>query len=248
MTTQRMLSVMRKGITKYKMIKDGDKIAVGVSGGKDSVTLLKLLAEYKKFAPEKFDLIAILVDLNFENQKTDYTPLINLCEQLGVELFIQKTDIGEIVFQVRKESNPCALCSKMRKGALYSLAKEQGCNKVALGHHSNDLTDTLLLSMFYEGRLSTFAPKSYLDRTDLTLIRPMIMIEEVDIISYSKDLPITKSCCPANNNTKREYVKTIQTEIAKEIPNVREMLFTALIHPERYSLFDKYEEQIDLIK
>ena len=248
MTTQRMLSVMRKGITKYKMIKDGDKIAVGVSGGKDSVTLLKLLAEYKKFAPEKFDLIAILVDLNFENQKTDYTPLINLCEELGVELFIQKTDIGEIVFQVRKESNPCALCSKMRKGALYSLAKEQGCNKVALGHHSNDLTDTLLLSMFYEGRLSTFAPKSYLDRTDLTLIRPMIMIEEVDIISYSKTLPITKSCCPANNNTKREYVKTIQTEIAKEIPNVREMLFTALIHPERYSLFDKYEEQIDLIK
>lgn len=245
MTTQQMLSKLRKGITKYKMIKDGDKIAVGVSGGKDSVTLLKLLAEYKKFSPERFGLIAVSVDLNFKDNPTDFAPISNLCEQLGVEYYIQKTDIGQIVFDVRKESNPCALCSKMRKGALYSLVKEKGCNKVALGHHADDLIDTLLLSLFYEGRLSTFAPKSYLDRTDLTLIRPMIMIEEIDVVSYSKTLPVVKSCCPANKNTKREYVKDVIAGIGKEIPNVREMMFTALIHPERYGLFDKYESQID---
>lgn len=245
MTTQQMLSKLRKGITKYKMIKDGDKIAVGVSGGKDSVTLLKLLAEYKKFSPEKFDLIAVTVDLNFSHANADFSPIKQLCDDLNVEYYIQKTDIGQVVFDVRKESNPCALCSKMRKGALYSLVKEKGFNKVALGHHSDDLIDTLLLSMFYEGRLSTFAPKSYLDRTDLTLIRPMIMLEEIDVVSYSKDLPVVKSCCPANKNTKREYVKELLSHVGKEIPNVREMLFTALIHPERYSLFDKYESEVD---
>ena len=245
MTTQKMLSVLRKGITKYNMIKNGDKIAVGVSGGKDSVTLLKLLAEYRRFSPERFDLIAISVDLNFKDNPTDFEPLKNLCSELNVEYFIEKTDIGQIVFDVRKESNPCALCSKMRKGALNSLAKEKGCNKVALGHHADDLIDTLLLSLFYEGRLSTFAPKSYLDKTDLTLIRPMIMIKEMDIISYAKNLPIVKSCCPANTFTKREYVKDVIRRIGEDIPNVRDMMFTALIHPERYNLFDKFESEID---
>ncbi|MBO7344348.1 MAG: tRNA 2-thiocytidine(32) synthetase TtcA [Clostridia bacterium] len=245
MTTQNMLSFLRKGITKYKMIADGDKIAVGVSGGKDSVTLLKLLAEYKRFSPERFDLIAITVDLNFTDNPTDYTPLKELCKELGVEYYIEKTDIGKIVFDVRKESNPCALCSKMRKGALNNLAKEKGCNKVALGHHADDLIDTLLLSLFHEGRLSTFAPKTYLDKIDLTLIRPMIMTKETNVISYSKTLPVVKSCCPANKTTRREYVKEVIANIAKDIPNVREMIFTALIHPERYQLFDKFEKQID---
>ena len=247
MTTQKMLSLLRKGITKYKMIRGGDKIAVGVSGGKDSVTLLKLLAEYKRWSPEKFDLIAISVDLNFEDAKTDFNPIKSLCDSLDVEYHVEKTEIGKIVFDVRKESNPCALCSKMRKGALNNLAKKLGCNKVALGHHADDLTDTLLLSLFYEGRLSTFAPKSYLDKIDLTLIRPMIMIREADIISYSKTLPITKSCCPANTFTKREYVKDVVKEISKTVPNIREMMFTALIHPERYNLFDKFESQADTI-
>lgn len=248
MTTQKMLSVVRKGITKYNLIKDGDKIAVGVSGGKDSVTLLKLLAEYRRFSPERFSLIAISVDLNFKDNPTHFAPLEEFCKSIDVELFIEKTDIGQVVFDVRKETNPCALCSKMRKGALNNLAKKLGCNKVALGHHADDLTDTLLLSLFYEGRLSTFAPKSYLDKIDLTLIRPMIMVREADVISYAKNLPITKSCCPANTLTKREYVKDIVKEISKTIPNIREMLFTALIHPERYNLFDKFElqaEQID---
>ena len=245
MTTQKMLSLMRKGIYKYKMIKDGDKIAVGVSGGKDSVTLLKLLAEYKRWSPEKFDLVAISVDLNFEKNNADFTPIKELCDTLEVEYHVEKTEIGKIVFDVRKETNPCALCSKMRKGALNNLAKDLGCNKVALGHHADDLIDTLMLSLFYEGRLSTFAPKSYLDKMDLTLIRPMIMIKELDVISYSKDLPIVKSCCPANKLTKREYVKEVLHNVAKDIPNVRDMAFTAITHPERYNLFDKFESQID---
>ncbi len=247
MTTQQMLSYLRKGISKYQLIRDGDKIAVGVSGGKDSVVLLKLLAEYKRFSPEKFDLIAISVDLKFNDTPTDFSPIKELCDGLGVEYYVESTDIGKIVFDIRKETNPCALCSKMRKGALNSLAKEKGCNKVALGHHSDDLIDTLMMSLLYEGRLSTFAPKSYLDKIDLTLIRPMVMIKEMNIIAYSKTLPIVKSCCPANKMTKREEVKNIINDISKNIPDVRDMMFTALIHPERYNLFDKFEKQAEEI-
>ncbi len=235
-----MLSLMRKGIETYNLINDGDKIAVGVSGGKDSVTLLKLLAEYKRFSPEKFDLIAITVDLAFSDKQADFSPIQSLCDELGVEYFIERTEIGKIVFDVRKETNPCALCSKMRKGALNNLAKEKGCNKIALGHHADDLIDTFILSLFYEGRLSTFSPVSYLDKIDLTMIRPMVMLKECDINSYSKTLPIVDSCCPANKHTKREYVKTVIKDISKEIPNVREIMFTALIHPERYNLFDRF--------
>ena len=235
-----MLSYLRKGITEYQLIDDGDKIAVGISGGKDSVTLLKLLAEYRRFSPERFDLVAVTIDLNFKNNPTDYTPLKDLCNQLGVEYVIEKTDIGEIVFDVRKESNPCALCSKMRKGALNDVAKRYGCNKVALGHHADDLIDTFFLSLFYEGRLSTFAPKSYLDKVGLTLIRPMIMIKECNVISYSKTLPVVKSCCPANKLTKREYVKDVLKEISKDVANVRDMAYVAITKPERYNLFDKY--------
>lgn len=243
--TQKMLSIMRKGITKYKMIKDGDKIAVGVSGGKDSLALLTLLSHYQKFSPEKFSLVAITVDLNFKNNPTDFSPIKKLCESLDIPYIVEKTDIGEIVFDLRKESNPCALCSKMRKGALYDVAVKNGCNKVALGHHANDLVDTFLLSLFYEGRLSTFAPKSYLDKTGLTLIRPLIMAKEVHVTSYSSDLPVVKNKCPADKNTKRQYVKKIISEIGKEVPNIREMCFTALTHPERYNLFDKFIKQTD---
>lgn len=245
MTLRKMLSLMRKGITKYQMIKDGDKIAVGVSGGKDSLTLLKLLAEYKKFSPEKFELIAITIDLTFDKTPQDISAIKDFCDSNGVQFVVQKTDIAEIVFDIRQEKNPCALCSKMRKGALYTLAREYGCNKVALGHHADDLIDTLLLSLFYEGRLSTFAPKSYLDRTNVVMIRPMIFIKESDIKSFSKDMPVLKSCCPANKNTKREFIKQKLKDVQAEIPNVRDMIFTAIVHPERYNLFDKVEEQID---
>ncbi|MCQ2399089.1 MAG: tRNA 2-thiocytidine(32) synthetase TtcA [Clostridia bacterium] len=248
MELKRLLSVMRKGINDYKMIKDGDNIAVGLSGGKDSVTLLKLLASYRNFSPEKFTLSAITVDLSFTGQDVDYTPLKTLCDELDVPFYLEKTQIGEIVFDVRQEQNPCALCSKMRKGALYKKAVALGCNKVALGHHRDDMIDTMLLSLLYEGRLSTFAPKSFLDKTGLTVIRPMIYIEEVDVSSYAKkNLPIVKSCCPANKNTKREEIKDVVKDIQKRVPDARNMMFSALTHPERYNLFDKYKAEIDLI-
>ncbi len=245
MTTRQMLSPFRRAINQYKMIKDGDKIAVGVSGGKDSVTLLKLLAEYQKFSPEKFELIAITVDLRFDGKPMDTAPIQKLCDELNVKYVVEETDIGQIVFDARKETNPCALCSKMRKGALYNCATDNGCNKVALGHHKDDLIDTMFLSLFYEGRLSTFAPKSYLNRTGLTMIRPLIFTNEKDITPYARELPVVKSCCPANKTTKRERIKEIISLIGKDIPDIREMVFTALVHPERYNLFDKFEKQTD---
>lgn len=245
MGLQKMLSIMRKGVEKYKMIKDGDKIAVGISGGKDSVTLLKLLAEFRRFSPYRYNLLAITIDLNFKDNPADFTPIAELSKELDVEYIVEKTDIGEIVFDARKETNPCSLCSKMRKGALYDIAVKNGCNKVAIGHHADDLIDTFLLSLMYEGRLSTFAPKSYLSRTNLTLIRPMIMLEESEVSAFSRDLPVVKSCCPANKNTKREYAKEVVSIIGKDVKNIREMIYTALTHPERYNLFDKFEKEID---
>lgn len=245
MNTKKLLSVMRKGVEKYKMIKTGDKIAVGISGGKDSLTLLKLLSEYRRFSPERFEVIGISVDLRFDGNDSDYSAIEDFCKKENVEFFVERTDIGKIVFDERKEKSPCALCSRMRKGALYDSAIKHGCNKVALGHHANDLVDTFLLSLFYEGRLSTFAPKSYLSRTGLTLIRPMIMIEECDVAPVAKGLPVIKSKCPADKDTKRAFVKQAVKSLAETVPNVRDMLYTALTHPERYNLFDRFEREID---
>ena len=238
MTTQQMLSPLRKAIQKYALIQDGDSVAVGVSGGKDSVTLLKLLGEYRRFSPERFSLAGICVDLGFNGRRADLSRIEKMCEELGARFYVEETDIAQVVFDVRKEKNPCALCSRMRKGALYTAAKQLGANKIALGHHADDLTDTFLLSLFYEGRLSTFSPKSYLSRTGLTLIRPMLFIREADIKAYAKDLPVNKSACPADNATKRTFVKNTLKTLSEQVPDIREMIFTALIHPERYNLLD----------
>ncbi len=244
MTTQQMLSGFRRAITEYKMIRSGDRIAVGLSGGKDSVTLLALLSAYRKFSPESFSLTAITVDLGFEN--ADFSPLAAFCETIGVPYVTEKTEIGEVVFGVRKEKNPCALCAKMRKGALVSAAAAQGCNKVALGHHADDFIETMLLSLFYEGRLSSMPPKTLLDRTGVVQIRPMMYLEEKNIAAYARDLPVCKSCCPADKITRREYVKKVIDGVKKEIPFVRERMYAALMHPERYNLFDKFQKEIDL--
>lgn len=245
MKTQQMLSYLRRCTSYYKMIKDGDKIAVGISGGKDSLTLLKLLSEFQKFSPEKFELCGVAVDLQFDKKPTDYSKIEEFCASLKVPFHIVRTDIGEIIFEVRKESSPCSLCAKMRKGALYDKVTELGFNKIALGHHKDDLIETMFLSLFYEGRLSTFAPKSYLSKTGLTLIRPLLFTSECDILSYAKDFPVAKSKCPADKNTKREYVKGLLNSVSKEVAPVREMVFNALTHPDRYNLFDKFEKDID---
>ena len=234
---QRVLSFLRRACDEYNLIEDNDIIAIGVSGGKDSLVLLKAMALFSRFSPKKFTIKAITIDM-FAG-KSDFSKIQKLCTDLNVEYHIVNSDIYQIVFEERKESNPCSLCSKLRRGMLNTKAIELGCNKLALGHSSDDVLHTFLLSLFYEGRLSTFLPKLFMDRTGMTVIRPLILADEKLIISASKDLPITKSNCPADKNTKRELVKNLIKTIQKDIPIAKDRMFTAIIHPERYNLFDK---------
>lgn len=229
MDIQRLYSLIRKGIDDYNLIQNGDKIAIGVSGGKDSIALLEGLAGLKRFYPKKFELVAISVSLGFEGM--DFSPIRELCDKLNVPYYVVDTDIAEIIFEARKESNPCSLCAKMRKGALNEKAKELGCNKVAYGHHKDDVIETLFMSMIYEGRIHSFAPATYLDRMDLTVIRPMLYLTEADVIGFKNkyELPVVKNKCPADGNTKREYIKNLISDINKETPGVKNRIFTAMV-------------------
>lgn len=228
MKLQQVLSVVRKAIDDYHMIEEGDKIAVGISGGKDSLTLLYALNGLKRFYPKNFDIIAITVDLGFQNLNLD--KIEALCKELQVEYIIQKTDIAKIVFEDRKESNPCSLCAKMRKGALNDAIKAAGCNKVAYAHHKDDVIETMLMSLIYEGRLHTFSPVTYLDRMDLTVIRPLMYMNEADVIGFVNkyQVPVVKSPCPADGHTKREYIKNLLRNLNLENPGVKERMFTAI--------------------
>lgn len=245
MTLQNILSSMRRAVEDYRMIESGDRVAVGLSGGKDSLVLLKALSVFRKFSPEPFELTAITVDLGIGN--VDFEPLKEFCEAENVPYHIERTDIGDIIFNVRKEKNPCSLCSKMRRGALNTALKNMGCNKLALGHHADDVVDTFLLSLCYEGRLSTFAPVSFMDRSGVTLIRPLVYTEEKNIAAYAKaeNLPVTKSPCPANHETQREYMKNLVKTIQKDIPFAKDRMFGAIVNPDRYNLWDKYEKNPD---
>ena len=234
---QHILSKMRKAIETYDLIEEGDRVAVGVSGGKDSLVLLSALARFQKFSSKKFELIAISIDQT--NGETNFAPLENFCKDLDVKLHIIKTDIFDVVFNIRKESNPCSLCAKLRRGNLNSAAKNLGCNKVALAHHSDDLIETFFLSLFYEGRLNTFMPKTYLSNTDITSIRPLIFVDEKAIIEVSKTYPIVKNICPANHHTKREEIKLFLADLERKMPDVKKQILNAIINPERYNLFDK---------
>lgn len=236
---QQIMSPVRKAADDFKMIKSGDKIAVGLSGGKDSVTLLSALAGLRRFYPEKFELTAITVDTGLDFDKNEKRALKEYVSSLDVEYIEIKTEIGKVVFETRKESNPCSLCANMRRGALNSAAKEAGCNKVALGHHADDLIETFLLSAFYEGRLSTFQPVTELTRSGITVIRPMIYLRETDISSFAKDKPVLHNPCPADKHTKREYIKTLLKDIRREIPCSAENLLNALTHEERNNLIKK---------
>lgn len=230
---QKILSSLRRAIDGYDLISEGDRIAVGVSGGKDSLVLLEALFNYSKFSPYSFSVVGITID-TFPN--TDFNNVEEFCKSRGIEYKIVKSDIYKIVFEERKEKNPCSLCSKLRRGMLNTTALELGCNKLALGHSMDDVVHTYLLSMCYEGRISTLAPMSYLDRTGMTVIRPLYLTDERDIISASHDLPIVKSNCPADKHTKREYVKDIVKFIQQEIPCVKDRIFGAITHPERINL------------
>ena len=228
MKLQRLMSVARKAIDDYEMIQEGDKIAIGISGGKDSLALLYALHGLKQFYPKKFEIIAISVHLGYEDM--DFSPVQELCDSMGVDYHLVKTDIGNIVFQMRKEDSPCSLCSKMRKGALNDKAKELGCNKVAYGHHKDDVVETMMLSLIYEGRFHSFAPVTYLDRMDLTLIRPLLYLKEADVIGFMHkyEFPVVKNSCPVDGHTKREYVKNLLSDINAEAQGVKERMFSAI--------------------
>ena len=228
MKLQRLLSLTRQAVDDYALIDSGDKIAVGISGGKDSLTLLYALHGLKRFYPNEFELSAITVDLGFEN--FDLSPVQSLCNELSVPYTVVPTEIGKILFETRKESNPCALCAKMRKGALNEAAKQMGCNKIAYAHHRDDLIETMLLSLIYEGRFYAFSPKTFLDRTELTVIRPMIYVSEADVIGFKNrfSLPVCKNPCPVDGKTKREYVKQLTKQLNLQAPGVKERLFHAI--------------------
>lgn len=234
---QKILGALRRACEEYSLIEDGDSICVGVSGGKDSLALLTALARFKTFSPKKFTLQAVAVDLT--GGKNDYTNIINYCKELDTPLTIIPSNVFEIVFEVRKEKNPCSLCANMRRGILNSTAKSLGCNKVALGHHKDDMIETFLMSLFFEGRLSTFKPISYLSNTDLHVIRPLIYCEEEDILRIEKTLPVLHNICPADKHTERENAKGILKQLNEIYPNSKEKIFNAIIHKERYNLFDK---------
>lgn len=229
MKLQQVLSHVRKAVDDYQMIEEGDKIAVGISGGKDSLTLLYALHGLSRFYPKHFTVHAVTVDLGFENLNLD--KIKELCRNLDIEYTIVKTDIAQIVFEERKEDNPCSLCAKMRKGALNQAIKAAGCNKVAYAHHKDDVVETMLMSLIYEGRFHTFSPVTYLDRMELTVIRPLMYMNEADVIGFvhKYQVPVVNSPCPADGHTKREYVKNLLRNLNLENPGVKERMFTAIV-------------------
>lgn len=225
---QKILSHVRRCVEDFEMFSDGDCVAVGVSGGKDSLTALCALARLSRFYPKRFAVKAISLDLGYEEM--DFAPVAELCERLEVPYRIVTTDIKTVVFDIRKEENPCSLCANMRRGALNNAALEWGCNKVALGHHLDDAVDTFLLSLIYEGRLSCFAPVTYLDRSGLYAVRPLLYCREFEIASFVKRaaLPVVKNPCPADRNSKRKRVKELAAVWKEERADLYEKIFGAM--------------------
>ena len=224
MTMQKLLSKARKAIQDFDMIQENDKIAVGLSGGKDSLTLLHILKNYQRFSPQKFELIAITLNPG----GVDNSPLYKLCEELNIEFHEVQTDIKEIVFDIRKEKNPCSLCANLRRGALNGTAKELGCTKVALGHHKDDAIETFLMSMIYEGRVSCFSPKSTMDKEYMT-----------KKATKEYNYPVIKNPCPADGLTKRQDIKELVAKLNKEIPGSKKNIFGALNNSEKLFIWDK---------
>ncbi|MCD8214402.1 MAG: tRNA 2-thiocytidine(32) synthetase TtcA [Clostridiales bacterium] len=228
MKLQRLLSYVRRAVDEYNMIEEGDKIAVGVSGGKDSLALLTALNNLAIFYPKHFSLCGVCVDLGF--QGTDFSGIEAYCRGLEVPLYIKHTDIGNIVFNERKEKNPCSLCSKMRKGALHDAVKKLGFNKVALGHNRDDVIETFFMSLFYEGRIHTFSPVTYLSRKELTNIRPLVYVPECDVKGFVKlyNVPVLKNRCLADGNTKREDMKKFIKDNVAVYDNFEEKIMGAV--------------------
>lgn len=226
---KRILSGVRRALTDYRMIEPGDHVAVGVSAGKDSLTLLCAMAELRRFYPTPFTLQAITVDMGFAGG-TDFSPIANLCRRLEVPYTVIPTEIAKIVFEVRQEPSPCSLCAKMRRGALYNAARDMGCNTVALGHHLDDAAETLLLNLFFEGRVGCFSPVTNLSRTGIKLIRPLLYLPEKDIRYFAgkAELPVIKSPCPADGNTEREEMKRLLNDLERRHRGLHHRIFGAM--------------------
>ncbi len=227
---RKLLSRTRAAVDDYKMIENGDKIAVGVSGGKDSVMLLKVLCDLKRFYPADFQIVAITLDMRFNNQDGDFTSIKQLCEEYGVEYVVKKTDLYEIIFNIRKEESPCSLCARMRRGILHDTAKKLGCNKIALGHHLDDAAETFMMNLLIESRIGCFAPVTYLSRRDITMIRPLIYVREtaVEQVVERLNLPVAESKCPVNEKTKREDAKILLQKLSEEYGDVPERIIGAM--------------------
>lgn len=227
---QKMLGYMRKAIQEFDLIQDGDKIAVGVSGGKDSMVLLRGLWLLRRFIGIDYQLVAITLDLGFGGEEGDYSAIARLCEEMEIPFLLKQTQIGEIVFDVRNEASPCSLCARMRRGALHDAALEAGCNKIALGHHYDDAVETFMMNLFHEGRIGCFAPKSYLSRKDLWMIRPMVFAPEKEVrkAANKNTLPLVKSKCPADGNTSRQDMKEFLSELEKENDGLKFRIFGAM--------------------
>ena len=225
---KRLLSFVRRAVDDYSMIDEGDRIAIGISGGKDSLALLCALAEMRRFYPKKYEIVAITIDMGFEG--SDFSGVDELCRRLKVEYRVVKTDIAKIIFDVRKEPNPCSLCAKMRRGSLHAEAQAAGCNKVALGHHYDDAVETFMMNLFFEGRLGCFSPKSYLSNRRLTLIRPMLYATEKDVLYFvrKRPLPIVASLCPEDHATERENMKNLLAQLEKTNKGVKHRIFNAM--------------------
>ena len=229
MTLQKLLSATRKGVDDFHMIPPGACVAVGVSGGKDSLALVTALAALAKFHPSRFTVKAITVDLGFPG--ADFDPIARYLEGLSVPYRVEKTAIGQVVFQERKEDNPCSLCAKMKRGVLCSAAREMGCTHLALAHHKDDLIDTFLLNLFYAGRIDTFLPVTRMDRTGVTVIRPFLYLEEKELVYFANKnpMPVCPSGCPADKHTCREEMKTLLKTLAADNPDIKAKLFGAVL-------------------
>ena len=232
MDTRRLLSFVRRAVDDYEMIAEGDRICVGISGGKDSLALLAGLANLRYFYPKKFELVALTVDMGFDG--VDFSAIEALCRELNVPYHVKKTEIAQIIFDIRKEKNPCSLCAKMRRGVLHSTAKELGCNKIAFGHHFDDVVETFMLNLFHEGRIGCFQPVTYLSRADITLIRPLIYMPEKDVRYFAnrEALPVVKSPCPADGHTEREEMKKLLDGLERQHKGLRHRIFGAICRGE----------------
>ena len=239
---RKVLSHVRKAVEDYNMIEEGDRIAVGISGGKDSISLMLALKALQRFYPKKFELEGICLDLGFKG--ADFEPLIKLCREKDINLTLVKTQIGEVVFDIRNEKNPCSLCAKMRRGALNEQAKKLGCNKVALGHHYDDVLETFFLCLFNEARIGCFSPVTYLDRTKLTVIRPFIYIEEREIKRFVRDnnVPVIFNPCPSDGKTNRQDMKDFVAELGRKHHGIKGRIFHAIANSD----IDTWKRKSDL--